>query len=104
MVANLAEVFLAQPVERGAVHLRRPADEVMHLRLEGLAIRVVPGLRRNVAVVDEHVLSEPVLGLPREPASALQQEDPLAGGREAVDEGAAAGAATDHDHVVGVAH
>ena len=38
MVAQLAEVLLAQAVERRAVELGRAADEVVHLRLEGLAV------------------------------------------------------------------
>ena len=45
VVAELAEVLLAEPVERGAVELGRPADEVVDLRLERLAFLVVPGVR-----------------------------------------------------------
>ena len=78
VVLQLAEVLLAKPVERGAVELRRAADEVVDPRLEGLAARVVPGVRRDVAVVDEHVLVRPVLRLAREPVAALEQEDALA--------------------------
>src|SRR5262249_37955990 len=70
---------------------------------EGLALLVVPAVRGVVAAVHEDVLCEPVLWLPREPVTPLQQEDLLARGRELVDQGAAAGAAADHDHVV-VAH
>ena len=75
---ELAEVLLAQPVERRAVELRRAADEVVDLRLERLALLVVPRVRRDVAVVDEHVLREPVLRLARQPVAALEQQDPLA--------------------------
>ena len=39
VVAELAEVLRPQPVERGAVELRRAADEVVDLRLERLAAR-----------------------------------------------------------------
>ena len=35
MVVELAEVLLAQPVERGAVELRRPADEVVDAGWKG---------------------------------------------------------------------
>ena len=38
VVLQLAEVLLAQPVQRGAVELRRAADEVVDLRLERLAL------------------------------------------------------------------
>ena len=101
VVLQLAEVLLAQAVERRAVELRRAADEVVHLRLERLCrVRVVPGVRRDVAVVDEHVVHVPVLRLAREPVAALEQQDALARRSEVPDERAAAGAAADHDHVV----
>ena len=101
VVPKLAEVLRAQPVERRPVHLRGSPDEVVHLRLERLARPVVPGVLRDVAVVDEHVRRAPVLRLARQPVAALQQQDALAGGSEAVHERAAAGAAADHDDVVG---
>ena len=47
VVLERAEVLRAQPVERGAVELGRPADEVVDLRLERLVVRVVPGVRRR---------------------------------------------------------
>src|SRR4051794_30206638 len=43
VVAELAEVFGAQSVERGSVQLRRSADEVVDLGLERLPLFVVPG-------------------------------------------------------------
>ena len=91
---------LPQAVERGAVELGRAADEVVDLRLERLPVRVVPGVRRDVAVVDEDVLREPVLRLAREPVAALEQQDALARGREVPGERAAAGAGADDDDVV----
>ena len=103
VVIELAEVLLAQPVQRRAVELRRAADEVVDLRLERLAVLVVPGVLGDVAVVDEDVGGRPVLRLARQPVAALDQQHPLAGRSQAVDEGAPAGAATDHDDVV-VAH
>ena len=65
VMADLSEVLLAEPVERGAVELRRAADEVVDSWLERLAVRVVPRVRRHVAVVDEHRLRQPVLELAR---------------------------------------
>src|SRR5262249_2103105 len=67
MVLELAEVLLAQAIERGAVELRRTAHEVVHLRLERSSLAVVPGVRRHVAVVEEDLLRQPVLRLPAAP-------------------------------------
>ena len=103
VVPELAEVLFAQTVQRRAVELRRAADAVVHLRLEGLAVAVVPGVRRDVAVLDEHVRGGPVLRLARQPVAALEQQDPLARGSQMPRERAAARAAADDDHVV-VAH
>ena len=102
MVEKLAEVLLAQTVERRAVELRGAADEVMDLRLERLPLRVVPGVLRDVAVVDEDVLREPVRRLARQPVAALQQQDPLARRCQVAGQGAAARARADDDDVVGV--
>ena len=101
VMPKLAEVLRAQPVERRSVELRGAPDEVVDLRLEGLARSVVPAVLRDVAVVDEHVRRGPVLRLARQPVAALQQQDALAGRGEAVHERAAAGPAADDDHVVG---
>ena len=79
VVPELAEVALAQAVERGAVHLGRAADEVVDARLERLAVLVEPGLLGDVAVVDEDVGGAPVLLLARQPPAALEQENVLAG-------------------------
>jgi hypothetical protein len=43
-VFQLAEILGAQPVQRGLVQFRGAADEVVHLRLERLAVGVVPGI------------------------------------------------------------
>ena len=49
VVQQLAEVLRAQPVQRGPVELGGAADEVVHLRLERLALLVVPGVGGHVA-------------------------------------------------------
>ena len=37
-MAQLAEILLAQAIERRAEHLGRAADEIVHLRLERRAV------------------------------------------------------------------
>ena len=102
VVPKLAEVLLAKAVERGSVELRRAADEVVDLRLERLPLRVVPGVLRDVAVVDEDVVHAPVRRLASQPVAALEQEDPLSGRGEMAREGAAPGPGPDDHDVVGV--
>ena len=75
---QFAEVRLAQPVQRGPVELRRPAHEIVDLGLEGLAVLVVPGVFRDVTVVDEDGRSIPVLDLPGQPVAALEDQYPFA--------------------------
>jgi hypothetical protein len=79
---ELAEVLLAEAVERRPVELGRPADEVVDLRLERLLLLVVPHVLGHVAVVDEDVVRGPVRELPGKPVAPLEEEDPLAGGGE----------------------
>src|SRR5262249_39744555 len=89
-----------QPIERCAVELGRSPHEVVDLRLERLALRVVPGIRGDVAVLDEDAVAEPVLRLARQPVAPLEQEDLLARRREVTRGRAAAGAGADDDDVV----
>src|SRR5215475_14858966 len=55
VMLELAEVFLAQTVERRAIHLGGAADEVVDTGLERLPHPVVPGFLKNVAVLNEYL-------------------------------------------------
>src|SRR5262249_495046 len=98
MVFEFAKILLAQSVESRTGHLRGAAYEVMHSRLEGLAVLVVPDVGGDVTVVDEHLLRTPVLRLPRHPAAAFEQQDLLAGRRQMVGQGATTRTAANDDH------
>jgi hypothetical protein len=100
VVSQLAEVFLPKAVEGGAVELRRTADEVVNLGLECLSLGVVPGVVRDVTVLDENVLGEPVRQLPRQPVAPLEEEDLLARRRQVMRERPAACTRADDDHVI----
>src|SRR5262249_22929851 len=91
-----------EAVESRAVELRRAADEVVDLRAERGAGAVVPGVRGDVAVVDEHRSDIPVLGFACEPVAPFEQQDPLAARRELPGQRSAACTRADDDHVVGV--
>ena len=100
MVAQLAEILLAQPVERRSVELGGAADAVVDLRLELLAVGIAPRVGGHVAVLDEDLVGRDVLGLAREPAPAFQQQDPLARRGEMTSQRPAARAGSDDDDVV----
>src|SRR5262252_3797482 len=97
---DLAEILLAHAEEDRSVELCVPADEVLLVRPEGIAVLVVPDLAGQVAVVDEDLAAVPVFWLARQVAAALQQQDPLAGRRQLVCERATAGARADDNDVV----
>jgi hypothetical protein len=101
-VLHLAEIPLAHAQQHGAIELRVAADEVVDAGVERAAILVVPGLRRLVAIGDEHRLAVPVLPLARQEIAALQQQDARAGRREGVRKRAAARAGSNDDDVVAV--
>ncbi len=100
VVADFAEVLGAHAEERGAVELGVPADVVVHLGREPVSVLVVPELRCAVLPFDEDRRRVPVVPFARQVVAALQKQDPLAGGRQAVGERAAAGACADDDDVV----
>ena len=97
---ELAEVLLAQAVERRAIELRGAADEVVDLRLERRAGAVLPRIGRDVAVLDEDLAGGPVLRLARQPIASLEQQDALAGRREVRGQCPTARAGADDDDVV----
>ena len=82
LVRQLAEVLLAEPIERAAIDLAVAADDVMQPRMEGVAGAVVPGVRRLILAVHEHGLGIPVVPLALQVVAALQDQDALAGRRE----------------------
>jgi hypothetical protein len=100
VVAHDAEILLAEPEQSRAVEFRVAADVVVRVRVQGLACAVVPGLFGVVLALDVDGARLPVVALARDVPPALQQQNPLARGREAVRESAAARAGADDDHVV----
>ena len=104
VVLQLAEVRLPQPVQRRSVELRRSAHEVVDLGLEGFPLLVVPGVLRDVSVVDEDGGGVPILGLSGQPVPAFEDQHSLSRGRQAVGERASAGPGSHDDDVVLVGH
>src|SRR5215471_4004137 len=75
VMTQFTEVLLALAIQRRTVELGRAANAVVHLRLEGFAVFIVPGIRRDIAVLLEDGYSIPVLRLARKPVTALKQQD-----------------------------
>jgi hypothetical protein len=103
-VLELTEITGAQPVQGRAVQLGGPADEVVHLGLERLAVTVEPSVLGDVLPVHEHRLGVPVVRLAGQEVAAFQQQDPLARGGQGVRQRAAARAGPDDDHVIVLGH
>src|SRR5262252_5197707 len=72
----------------------------MGLRLEWLPVAVIPGVLRDVSVVDEDGLRVPVQSLTLQPIATFENQDAFAGGRQGASQGAATGSAPDNDDVV----
>src|SRR6516162_5376700 len=77
VVLELAEVLLAQTVERLTIHLRGATDKVVDAGLEGVTVCVMPDITGNIAVLDEHFFGAPVLGFAPEPVATFEYEDAL---------------------------
>src|SRR5215471_14222291 len=102
--AQFSEILSAQAVQGRAVHFGCAAHKVVDLWLEWFPVAVVPGVRRNISVVDKDGLGIPIQGLAPQPVTAFENQDALAGGRQGASQRTAAGAAPDNDHIVIVWH
>ena len=100
VVPDLAEVLGPQAEQRRAVELRVPADVVVDLGRELVAVPVVPELRRAVLAAHEHRGGVPVVALTRQVVAPLEQQDPLARRRQPVGQGPSSRSRADHDDVV----
>src|SRR5882724_3056614 len=100
MMPNLAEVPLAKPEERRAIELGVPADPIIGVRMQRLPVLVAPDFFRLVLPLDVHRPRIPVVCFPRHVVAPLEEENLLAGRRQPVCEGAAAGTGTDDDDVI----
>jgi len=61
VVANLTKIFLAQAKKRGAVELCIASDEIVRMRMECLAIFVVPRFLSVVLRVEVNRACAPVV-------------------------------------------
>jgi hypothetical protein len=104
VVLDLAEVLTPQPEERGAEELGVAAHVVVRVRMKRLAVAIAPHLRRCVTAVQIDRLGVPVLLLPWDEATPLEDKDALARGCQRVKERAAAGSGPDNDHVIVLGH
>ena len=75
---QFAEISFPQAQQDGAVHLGVAADPVMDARVERLAVLVMPGLSRLVAVLGENRVGAPVFPHARQVIAAFEDQDALA--------------------------
>src|SRR5271165_1449677 len=100
VMAQFAEIFLAQPEQSSTVKLGIAADVVVGMRMEFLAIPVEPRLFRVVVGVDVDDLWIPVRFLARNIVAALKDQYPLSGRRQVIGECSATRAGSDDDYVI----
>ena len=65
-----------------------------------LALVVVPGVGRDISVVDKNGLSVPVQSFTLQPVAAFENQDAFSGRSQLASQGAPSGAAADDDDVV----
>src|SRR5215472_17485207 len=103
-VPQFPEVPRPQPVQGGAIQLGRSADEVVDLRLEGLAVGIEPRVLGDVPALREHRPGIPVVRFPGQEVPALEEENLLARSGEGVRERPSPGTRPNDDHVVVLSH
>src|SRR5262249_39045236 len=94
-----AEVLSTQPEQRGAVELGVAPDPVVGVGMERLALRRPPYLLGAVLALEVDRPRAPVVLLAGDVVAPLEEQDALAGRRQAVGRCAPAGAGADDDHV-----
>src|SRR5262249_18352402 len=75
-------------------------DAVVGVRMEFLALAIMPDFFGLVLPLDIHGASAPIVFFARDVVAALQEENSLAGRRQLPGECPAASARTDDDHVI----
>src|SRR5919106_7047556 len=101
---DLAKIFFSQPEQRRAVKFGIAADIIVGVRMKFFAVSVVPDLLRLVFALEVYRPRVPIVLFSGHITAAFKQQNLLAGRRELIGEGAAAGAAADdHDVIMVVA-
>src|SRR5215470_7138331 len=102
VVAEFAEVFLAQAEKCRAIELGIAADVIVRVRMEVLAVFVEPGFLGVVVGVDVYNLGVPVCLLARNVVAPLEDQDSLSRWSQVIGERSAACAGSDNDYVVAI--
>src|SRR5713101_4308049 len=98
-VAQLSEILFAQTEKSSTIELGITTHAIISVRMQVLAVLVKPGFLGVVMGVDVHDLGVPVCFFAGHIVAALENQDPLSGGRKVVGERSATGASSDDDHV-----
>src|SRR6516225_4304692 len=82
VMTNLAEVLSTQPEERSSIKFRIAAYIVVDVRMEVLAVPVLPHFLRLILAVKVNGGGAPVVFLARDVIAPFEQQNSLTGGRE----------------------
>src|SRR5574337_24312 len=99
-MANLTEVFFAQPKQRSTIKLGVAADIVVGVRVQRFPGLVSPFFLGLVFAFDVDRARIPVVLFPANIIAALQDKNAFARGRESVGEGSPSSAGSYDDDVV----
>src|SRR6266496_521017 len=102
VMPEFAKVFLAESEQRRAVKLCVPANVVVGVGMEVLAVFVDPRLFGVVVAFDIDDLRVPIRFFARNIVAALEDEDSFPRGRQVISERAAACSGTDDDYVIAI--
>src|SRR5690348_887686 len=97
---DFAEVLRSESEQRSSVELCVPADVIVDLGRELVAMLIEPELRCAVFAFDENLGRVPVRPLAGEIVTTLEEQDPLSRRGESMGECAPACAGTNDDDVV----
>src|SRR6516162_9431331 len=95
-----SEIFVAEAKQCGSIKLRVAANVIVRVRMERLALGIVPMLLGLILTFEVHQLRIPIGFLARNEVAALENEDLLPRRSQAMCQRSPAGTASNNDDVI----